>query len=158
LIFFNQIGHRKFYGIAHFFIGILGVVLQGQADPIAVFIDKRPFPGNQNMKRITAVIVRFTVFLFDLFEKIFKKLFARIFILQFNPDDMTRRRAGGISNLAAFKAFNGFYLHLLDVLHIPDRQCGFHDDGIPEISDIPVQNKHTDLMGSFAGQANTGDS
>ena len=29
LIFFNQIGHRKFYGVPHFFIGILDVVLQG---------------------------------------------------------------------------------------------------------------------------------
>jgi len=75
LIFFNQIGHRKFYGITPFFIGILGVVLQGQADMIVFCIGKRPFPGNENVKRITAVIVRFTVFLFDPFEKIFKKTF-----------------------------------------------------------------------------------
>jgi hypothetical protein len=33
----------------------------------------------------------------------------------------------------------------------------FPDDEIPEISDIPVQNKYPDLIGNFARQANTGD-
>ena len=70
---------------------------------------------------------------------------------------MTRRRTGGIGNQAAFKAFDGFYLHLFNILHMPDRQCRFHDDVILEISDIPIQNEYTNLMGSFARQADTGD-
>jgi hypothetical protein len=107
LIFFNQIPHSELYGISHFLVGILGIMLQVQADPIAFFIDKGPFPGNQNVKRIAAIFIRLTVFLFDLFEKIFKKFFTRIFILQLNPDDMARSSTGRIGNVAGFKAFNG---------------------------------------------------
>jgi hypothetical protein len=33
---------------------------------------------------------------------------------------------------------------------MPDRQGRFQDDVILEISDIPIQNEYTNLMGSFA--------
>ena len=98
LIFLDQIGQRKFYRIALFFFGIQRVVLKRQADKVVFIIGKRPFPGNQNLKRISTIFVRFTVLFFDPFKKILIKGFTRIFVLQFNPDDMTRRDTASVSN------------------------------------------------------------
>ena len=57
VVFFDQCRIRKLDGIALFFAIIHGVVLQDEADFMIFAIGKRPFPGVDDMKKISPVLI-----------------------------------------------------------------------------------------------------
>jgi hypothetical protein len=148
-LFFDGIGQCHLDGIADFFVRILFVVLKDEADASFGLIRKRPFPGNDNMERITAPFGGFPELFFHSRQKRVIKSFAGIGVFEFDAKHFSGRSAGSVCDQAAGQQVGFFDFYFRNGLGITDGQGSGHVHPILVGGDIRAELKAPHLIRRF---------
>jgi hypothetical protein len=127
--------------IAKILIGVLGIVLEDQLNPLVIFIGECPFPDVEDAKGVTFPFIWLPIFFLVSFQECLEEFFAGIFIFEFDLDDFSRRITDSVRNDSFIKTMPVVNNHLFKKVRILD---------VGIIRDIASKNKASHLDGDFS--------